>query len=52
VSFSALSDSFYGKFIYEQKVPEDHFLKELNEEKGKNIARKQGLSAFHHVISP
>lgn len=24
-------DSFFGNFLYEQKVPEDHFLKKLNE---------------------
>ena len=24
-------DSFYGNFLYERKVPQDHFLKKLNE---------------------
>ena len=25
------SDSFYGRFLYEQVVPKDHFLVKLNE---------------------
>jgi hypothetical protein len=24
-------DSFFGNFLYEQKVPQDHFLRKLNE---------------------